>query len=80
MTDTQRLNKIPLMDFICHKSTLFSELNSICTIFPQLFEFYLHTFICGRRAVFASFNRFRMQRQSRRVIHRLRSFLLTRFC
>jgi hypothetical protein len=65
LLDDQRVNKIPCMDFLCYKSTLFSELNAIRAHFPRLFEFYPHTyllpdelpefqrehsFICGRTA------------------------------
>jgi hypothetical protein len=65
LLDYQRVNKIPCMDFLCYKSTLFSELNAIRAHFPRLFEFYPHTyllpdelpefqrehtFICGRTA------------------------------
>lgn len=61
----QRVNKIPGMDFLCYKSTLFSELNEMRQAFPSYFEFYPHTyllpldfpefqrehsFICGRTA------------------------------
>jgi hypothetical protein len=61
----QRVNKIPCMDFLCYKSTLFGELNAIRRVFPTHFDFYPHTyllpsellelqrehsFICGRTA------------------------------
>ncbi|KAH0794106.1 Tubulin-tyrosine ligase family protein [Histomonas meleagridis] len=40
----QRVNKIPCMDFLCFKSTMFSELNAIKSFFPTYFEFYPHTY------------------------------------
>jgi hypothetical protein len=33
LLDYQRVNKIPCMDFLCFKSTLFSELNSCAPFF-----------------------------------------------
>lgn len=65
LLDYQRVNKIPCMDYLCYKSTLFSELNKMRRVFPNHFEFYPHTyllpddlpefmrehsFICGRTA------------------------------
>jgi hypothetical protein len=65
LLDYQRVNKIPGMDFLCYKSTLFGELNIIRSLFPWLYEFYPHSyllpddlldlerehsFICGRTA------------------------------
>jgi hypothetical protein len=65
LLDYQRVNKIPGMDFLCYKSTLFSELNVMRGRYPDLYEFYPHTylipdelpdlhrehsFICGRTA------------------------------
>lgn len=62
----QRVNKIPSMDYICYKSTLFEELNNLRKKFPSIMNFYpptyllpdeypelqrQHTFICGRKSV-----------------------------
>ena len=62
----QRANKIPCMDYLCYKSTLFSELNLIKKQYPNVFNFYpdtfilpndfpefqrKHTFICSRTSV-----------------------------
>ena len=59
----QRANKIPCMDYLCFKSTLFSEVNLIKKQYPNVFNFYSdtyilpndypefqrrHTFICSR--------------------------------
>lgn len=41
----QRVNKIPCMDFLCYKSTLFDELNQMRKAFPSYFEFYPHTYL-----------------------------------
>lgn len=61
----QRVNKIPCMDYICYKSTLFEELNNLRKKFPSIMNFYpptyllpneypelqrQHTFICGRKS------------------------------
>ena len=61
----QRANKIPCMDYICFKSTLFSEVNIIKKQYPSVFNFYTdtyvlphdypefqrrHTFICSRKS------------------------------
>lgn len=65
LQEYQRVNKIPSMHFLCFKSTLFSELNRMRSLFPDYFEFYPHTyllpddfpalmrehtFVCGRTA------------------------------
>lgn len=59
----QRSNKIPCLDYICFKSTLFEELNNLRSLYPNVMNFYPHTymlpnnypellrrhsFICGR--------------------------------
>lgn len=41
----QRVNKIPCLDFLCYKSTLFEELNLMRKDFPSYFEFYPHTYL-----------------------------------
>lgn len=61
----QRINKIPCMDYICFKSTLFEELNNLRKKYPNTMNFYpptyllpneypelqrQHTFICGRKS------------------------------
>ncbi|OHT03365.1 Tubulin-tyrosine ligase family protein [Tritrichomonas foetus] len=60
----QRVNKIPCMDYICFKSTLFDELNNLRKKYPNIMNFYpltynlpndypelqrQHSFICGRK-------------------------------
>ena len=41
----QRINKIPAMDVLCYKSTLFQSLNQMQTLFPQHFTFFPETFM-----------------------------------
>jgi hypothetical protein len=41
----QRVNKIPCMDFICFKSTLFDELNRVRAKYPNLVDFYPPTYL-----------------------------------
>lgn len=41
----QRFNKIPGMDFICYKSTLFKTLNEMQKLYPTLFDVYPRTFL-----------------------------------
>lgn len=41
----QRANKIPCMDYLCFKSTLFQELNKARKIYPSAFNFYPPTYI-----------------------------------
>lgn len=41
----QRVNKIPCMDYICFKSTLFEELNNMRRKFPQIVNFYPPTYL-----------------------------------
>lgn len=41
----QRVNKIPCMDYICFKSTLFEELNNMRRKFPQIINFYPPTYL-----------------------------------
>ena len=41
----QRINKIPQMDFLCYKSTLFQSLNQIQSLFPQYYTFFPETFL-----------------------------------
>lgn len=41
----QRFNKIPGMDFICYKSTLFKSLNEMQRLYPGLFDVYPRTFL-----------------------------------
>ena len=40
----QKANKIPGMDYICYKSTLFTALNDICKYYPTQFSIYPKTF------------------------------------
>ena len=44
----QRFNKIPGMDFICYKSTLFRSLNEMRAQYPHLFDVYPRTFLLPR--------------------------------
>ena len=41
----QRINKIPTMDVLCYKSTLFQSLNQMQTLFPQHYTFFPETFL-----------------------------------
>jgi hypothetical protein len=41
----QRSNKIPGMDFICYKSTLFRSLNEMRKQYPQFFDVYPKTYL-----------------------------------
>jgi tubulin polyglutamylase TTLL6/13 len=41
----QRINKIPQMDLLCYKSTLFQSLNQIQSLFPQYYTFFPETFL-----------------------------------
>lgn len=41
----QRVNKIPCMDYICFKSTLFEELNHVRRECPHIVNFYPQTFL-----------------------------------
>lgn len=41
----QRINRIPQMDVLCYKSTIFSALNQIQTLFPQYYTFFPETFM-----------------------------------
>ncbi|EAY23447.1 Tubulin-tyrosine ligase family protein [Trichomonas vaginalis G3] len=41
----QRINKIPQMDVLCYKSTLFQALNQMQTLFPQYYNFFPETFL-----------------------------------
>jgi hypothetical protein len=44
----QRFNKIPGMDYICYKSTLFRALNEARRLFPHLFDVYPKTYLLPR--------------------------------
>lgn len=44
----QRFNKIPGMDYICYKSTLFRALNEMRAQYPHLFDVYPRTFLLPR--------------------------------
>jgi hypothetical protein len=44
----QRFNKIPGMDYICYKSTLFRALNDARRLFPHLFDIYPKTYLLPR--------------------------------
>jgi hypothetical protein len=41
----QRVNRIPCMDYICYKSTLFHELNRLRSEHPRVMDFYPPTFL-----------------------------------
>lgn len=41
----QRFNKIPGMDYICYKSTLFKTLNEMQKLYPGVFDVYPKTFL-----------------------------------
>ena len=41
----QKANKIPGMDVICYKSTLFQSLNQMQTLFPNYYNFFPRTFL-----------------------------------
>lgn len=44
----QRFNKIPGMDYICYKSTLFKSLNEMRKSYPALYDVYPRTFLLPR--------------------------------
>jgi hypothetical protein len=52
----QKVNKIPCMDYICYKSTLFSELNRLRCEHPKIMEFYPPTYLLPSE--FPEFQRF----------------------
>jgi hypothetical protein len=52
----QRVNKIPCMDYICYKSTLFGELNRLRSDYPRLMDFYPPTYLLP--AEYPEFQRF----------------------
>ena len=41
----QRFNKIPGMDYICYKNTLFKSLNEMQKLYPTVFDVYPKTFL-----------------------------------
>ncbi|EAY06896.1 Tubulin-tyrosine ligase family protein [Trichomonas vaginalis G3] len=41
----QRANKIPCMDYLCFKSTIFTELNKARKKYPSAFNFYTPTYV-----------------------------------
>lgn len=43
--DYQRCNKIPMMDVICYKTTIFSALNEIRKVFPYQYDCYPRSFL-----------------------------------
>jgi len=43
--NNQRINKIPGMDVICYKSTLFQGLNQMQILFPQYYNFFPTSFL-----------------------------------
>lgn len=45
MLPFQRANKIPCMDFLCYKSTLFCEVNQQRKRFPNIFDFYPFSYL-----------------------------------
>jgi hypothetical protein len=40
---SQKVNKIPFMDILCYKSTLFQALNQMQTLYPGLYKFFPKT-------------------------------------
>ena len=51
----QRVNKIPGMDYICYKSTLFQQLNNMRKLFPDVYNVYPKCFLLP--ADYAEFQR-----------------------
>ena len=45
LTNKQRINKIPGMDFICYKSSTFQALNHMRKMYPRLYTFFPLTFL-----------------------------------
>lgn len=41
----QRINKIPGMDYICYKSTLFKNLNEFRKLYPRLYDIYPKSYL-----------------------------------
>ena len=45
LTNKQRINKIPGMDYICYKSSTFQSLNQMRKLYPRLYTFFPLTFL-----------------------------------